>query len=73
MIFVPDECHAIAIQVKRIHVIAETTHKDSLPGRQLGNIGRLLEQANGSREIGFCRTYALVLVECYGPKRAERK
>ena len=71
LIFVPDARRAIAIQVKRMRVIAETTHKDRTPGRQLGNITRLVEQANGSRAIGFCENYALVLIECYGPERAE--
>ena len=71
LIFVPDPRRAIAIQVKRLRVIAETTHRDSTPGRQLGNITKLVEQANGSRDIGFCENYALVLVECYGPERAD--
>lgn len=71
LIIIPEPSRAIAIQVKRIRVVAETTHRDSTPGRQLGNISKLIEQANGSREIGFCANYALVLVECYGPARAE--
>jgi len=71
LIFVPDAGRAIAIQVKRLRVIAETTHRDRTPGRLLGNITSLVEQANGSRDIGFCENYALVLVECYGPERAE--
>jgi hypothetical protein len=71
LIFVPKPERAIAIQVKRVRVQAETTHRDRTPGRQLGNITRLVEQANGSREIGFCENYALVLIECYGVERSE--
>lgn len=71
LILVPEPHRAIAIQVKRIRVMAQTTHRDSTPGRQLGNITKLIEQANGSREIGFRANYALVLVECYGPARSE--
>lgn len=71
LLFVPDARCAIAIQVKRFRVIAETTHKDRTPGRQLGNITNLVKQANGSREIGFSTNYALVLVECYGPARSD--
>jgi hypothetical protein len=71
LIFVPEPHHAIAIQVKRVRVQAETTHRDRMLGRQLGNITRLVEQANGSRDIGFCANYALVLIECYGVARSE--
>jgi hypothetical protein len=71
LIFIPDPRRAIAVQVKRFPVIAETTYKDRTPGRLLGDITKLVEQANGSREIGFRENYALVLVECYGPERAE--
>jgi hypothetical protein len=71
LIMVPEPRRAIAIQVKRIRVLAETTHRDSTPGRNLGNITKLIEQANGSREIGFCANYALVLVECYGAERSD--
>lgn len=71
LILIPEPHRAIAIQVKRVRVQAETTHRDHTPGRQLGNITRLVEQANGSREIGFCEKYALVLVECYGVGRSE--
>jgi hypothetical protein len=71
LIFVPDPRHAISIQVKRVRVVAETTHRDSTPGRQLGNITHLVEQANGSREIGFCENYAMVLIECYGVQRSD--
>jgi hypothetical protein len=71
LVIIPGPDRAIAIQVKRIRVVAETTHRDSTPGRQLGNISKLIEQANGSREIGFCANYALVLVECFGAARAE--
>jgi hypothetical protein len=71
LIMIPEPHRAIAIQVKRVRVFAETTHRDSTPGRQLGNITKLIEQANGSREIGFCENYALVLVECYGQARSD--
>jgi hypothetical protein len=71
LILVPEPHRAIAIQVKRVRMLAETTHRDSTPGRQLGNITKLIEQANGSREIGFHANYALVLVECYGVERSE--
>jgi hypothetical protein len=71
LIFVPEPHHAIAIQVKRVRVVAETTHRDRTPGRQLGNITRLVEQANGSREIGFSANYALVLIECDGVARSD--
>jgi len=71
LIFVPDAHRAIAIQVKRFPVIAETAYKDHTTRGQLGDITKLVEQANGSREIGFWTTYALVLVECYGPARQE--
>jgi hypothetical protein len=71
LILVPEPHRAIAIQIRRIRVLAETTHRDSTPGRQLGNVTKLIEQASGSREIGVCANYALVLVECYGPARSE--
>lgn len=71
LILVSEPRRAIAIQVKRIRVLAETTYRDSTPGRNLGNITKLVEQANGSREIGFCANYALVLVECYGAERSD--
>lgn len=71
LILVPDPRQAIAIQVKRIRVLADTTHRDRTPGRQLGNVTRLVEQANGSRKIGFCANYALVLIECDGTQRSE--
>jgi hypothetical protein len=71
LIVVPEPRCAIAIQVKRIRVLAETTHRDSTPGRNLGNITKLIEQANGSREIGFCANYALVLIECFGAERSD--
>jgi hypothetical protein len=71
LILVPEPHRAIAIQIKRLRVLAETTHRDSTPGRQLGNITKLIEQANGSRDIGFRANYALVLVECYGPARSD--
>ena len=71
LVLVPEPHRAIAIQVKRIRVQAETTHKDRTPRRQVGNITRLVEQANGSREIGFAANYALILIECYGVERSE--
>ena len=71
LIFVPDALRAISVQVKRFHVVAETRCKDRVPGRQLGNIAKLIEQANGSRKLGFAENYALVLIECFGPARDE--
>ena len=53
LIIIPAPNRAIAIQVKRVRVVAETTHRDSTPGRQLGNITKLIEQANGSRGDRF--------------------
>ena len=59
---------AIAIEVKRFPVVAETTYKDHTTRGQLDGITKLVEEANGGREIGFWTTYALVLVECLAPR-----
>ena len=67
----PNPRHAIAVQVKRVRVIAETMDSDLTLGNSEEDIARLIRQANGSVEIGFHADYAMVLVECCGIQRSE--
>jgi hypothetical protein len=66
-----DPSRAISIQAKRIKVEAVTTYRDDVCNRQLGNLSDLIEQANGSRELGFHLNYAMVIVQCDGIRRSE--
>ncbi len=71
LVLVPHPRRAIAIQVKRVRVIADTMDSDITLGDYEGDIARLIQQANGSVEIGFHADYAMVLVECCGVRRSE--
>lgn len=68
---VADPSRAISIQAKRVKVEAITTHRDAVSNRHLGNLTDLIEQANGSRELGFHLNYAMVVVQIDGMERSE--
>jgi len=55
LILVPEPHRAIAIQVKRIRVMAQTTHRDSTPGRQLGNITKRSNRPMATAKSAFAR------------------
>jgi hypothetical protein len=72
LLLVPDVANAISVQVKRIPIIAESTEKDRTAGKgRLGNITRLVKQANGSRDIGFHLNYGMIVTEVYGVERSD--
>ncbi len=73
MVLVPhpsDPSRAISIQAKRVKVQAISTYRDDVSNRHLGNLTDLIEQANGSRELGFHLNYAMVVVEIDGMQRS---
>jgi hypothetical protein len=74
LLLVPQPCdpsRAISIQAKRVKVEAVNTHRDNVSNRHIGNLTALMEQANGSRELGFHMNYAVVVVEIDGIERSE--
>jgi hypothetical protein len=68
---IDDPSHAISIQAKRIKVKAVDTYRDNVTNRHLGNLTDLIEQANGSRELGFHLNYAMVIVQVDGERRSD--
>jgi hypothetical protein len=52
-------------------VEAISTYRDRVSHRQLGNLTEVVEQANGSREIGFHLNYAMVVIQIDGMERSE--
>jgi hypothetical protein len=74
MLLVPrpeDSSQVISIQAKRVKVQAIDTFRDEISNRHLGNLDLLIEQANGSRDIGFHINYAMIVVQIDGMKRSD--
>jgi hypothetical protein len=66
-----DPSGVISIQAKRVKVEATSTDHDRVSHRHLGNLATVIEQANGSREIGFHLNYAMVIIQIDGMERSE--
>jgi len=66
-----DASRVISIQAKRVKVEARSTYRDDVSNHHLGNLSNLVEQANGSRELGFHLSYAMVVVQVDGMERSE--
>jgi len=74
MLLVPqpgDPSRVISIQAKRVKVEAISTYRDDVSNRQVGNVTAVVEQANGSRELGFHLNYAMIVVQVDGLERSE--
>lgn len=74
MLLVPqpdDPSRVISIQAKRVKVEAVNTYRDDVSNRQVGNLTAVVEQANGSRELGFHLNYAMIVVQVDGLERSE--
>jgi hypothetical protein len=74
MLLVPqpsDPSRVISIQAKRVKVEAISTYRDDVSNRHVGNLTDVVEQANGSRELGFHLNYAMVVVQIDGIERSE--
>ena len=74
MLLVPQPCdpsRVVSIQAKRVKVEAVSTYRDNVSNRHIGNLTAVVEQANGSRDLGFHLNYAMVVVQVHGVKRSE--
>lgn len=74
MLLVPqpgDPSRVISIQAKRVKVEAISTYRDDVSNRHVGNLTAVVEQANGSRELGFHLSYAMIVVQIDGMERSE--
>jgi hypothetical protein len=66
-----DPSRVISIQAKRVKVEAVNTYRDNVSNRHLGNVSVVIEQANGSRGLGFHLNYAMILIQVDGMARSE--
>jgi len=74
MLLVPrpgDPSRVISIQAKRVKVEAVSTYRDNVSNRHIGNLTAVVEQANGSRDLGFHLNYAMIVVQVDGMERSE--
>lgn len=74
MLLVPqqgDPSRVISIQAKRVKVQAIGRSRDDVSNRHVGNLTDVVQQANGSRELGFHLNYAMVVVQIDGIERSE--
>ncbi|HEX8633319.1 MAG TPA: hypothetical protein VF703_04125 [Pyrinomonadaceae bacterium] len=60
---------AIAIECKKVSVVAETTKKDIV--HKVEKIGKGVSQANALRELGFYQTYLAIVTVVDGRQRNE--